>query len=333
MELRRLLFIARLVRLKSFIRLIKFSVKKYLMGKDIPGVAIFALTYNCQCCCAHCSAGEYKTSSPELDLGEWRSVIDEVFALGVPRIHISGGEPSLKAGFDDIVRYASGKGFLVFFETNAYQLCEVSIKRLKDAGVSSIDISLDSHCADIHDNLRGLKKSFERAVSAVGICRKLKVENMISTYATRENIASGGLRKLIMLAKELGAGAIRILPPQPSGRWLGRTEMLLSEKDRSSLQSQFPDYAVFDRTKLPVCPIKKRYSVFVSSDGEIQPCPHLPFSFGNVRAGNVAAALGRMAAHPMFEGNSICYICDQEFNCRFISPLLKKGGGLPVKVD
>ena len=63
-------FILKILNIKSALRLAKFIIARGLLRKKIPGVAIFALTYRCQCRCIHCSAGLYQATTGELEVEE-----------------------------------------------------------------------------------------------------------------------------------------------------------------------------------------------------------------------------------------------------------------------
>jgi MoaA/NifB/PqqE/SkfB family radical SAM enzyme len=293
-------------------------------------VAILCLTYKCQAKCIHCSAGLYKNISPELNLSQWKKVIEQIDKLGTPRIHITGGEPSLKDNFLKITKYAASKGIITFLETNGFNLKEETIKALKQSKIASLDVSIDSTNPQTHDQLRNLKNSFKKAIETINTGKKLKIPVMLSTYATRENIVSGEIFDLINLAKKLKSDAVRIMPPQPSGRWLNKFEILLSENDRRLLRKNFPLYTILDRTELPICPIKSKYTFFIAPDGETLPCPHLPFSFGNIKENSLENILENMAKNQMFANKSICYITQEGFRDNFIKPI--KNETLPLKV-
>ncbi|MBF0331208.1 MAG: radical SAM protein [Candidatus Omnitrophica bacterium] len=326
------LFILKILNGRSFLKVLRFIISKYCLGKKSPALAVLALTYKCQCRCVHCSAGNFRTSSEELTVDAWKKVIDALDALGVPRIHISGGEPTLKQGVDDIIRYAASKGMVTFLETNGFALDESLVLKLKAAGVASIDISLDSTDAGTHDKLRCLDRSFDKAMHAIDLCRKHKMVYMVSSYATKENIFSGELKKVMVLAQQVKASAIRIMPPQPSGRWMTHSPEQLKDADKKYFRQQFPVMAVLDRTDLPQCPIANRYTIFIAPDGEMHPCPHLPFSFGNVRTMSIGAALDKMANDSMFKKKALCYINDAGFRKQYIEPVLAKNAELPVKI-
>jgi MoaA/NifB/PqqE/SkfB family radical SAM enzyme len=325
-------FFLKILNCRSVFRLLSFSVQRYLFRKKIPGVAIIALTYKCLCNCVHCSAGLYETYSQELSKEEWVGVIDQLDRLGVPRLHISGGEPALKNGFVEITQYACRKGIIVFFETNGYSISEGQLRQLKKAGVASVDVSIDSADENVHDSLRRLKGSFENALKTISLCRKIGLTHMVSTYATKENIYSGELIRLIMFSRGIKACAVRVLPAQPSGRWLDKPEVSLSRKDTQYLRSRFPVYTILDRTSLSICPLKSKYTIFVSPDGELHPCPHLPFSFGNIRNSSIDEAFDKMSTHPMFRDRAVCHLHDSGFRRAFIKPALRAKRKLPIRV-
>ncbi|MFH1397323.1 MAG: radical SAM protein [Candidatus Omnitrophota bacterium] len=293
---------------------------------------MLALTYRCQCRCIHCSVGGYQLGSEELNIEEWKNVIDRLERIGTPRIHISGGEPTIKDGFIEIIRYASSKGFLVFLETNGYSLNMATIQRLKKAGVSSIDISLDSVYPKVHDKKRGLDGIFEGAIRAIKICNISKIPYMISTYATRENIYSGELLEMIYYAKRMRVPAIRILESRSSGRWLNNLDICLKEKDKSYLREKYPIYAILDRSEFCYCPIQVKFTIFIAPDGELQPCSHLPFSFGNIRVISIEESLDRMSKSLFFKERSKCYVNDPNFRNEFLTPALSGHVRLPVSI-
>ncbi len=324
-------FIFRIIRWKSLSRFFLFFLKHSIFRHKIPGFAILALTYKCQSRCVHCSAGLLKSKRSELDTEQWKRVLNDLTAMGVPRLHLSGGEPLLKDGIEEIVRYASSMGMVVFLETNGYLLDESTLWRLKKAGVSSIDISLDSVEPEVHDRLRGLKGSFVKAIEALKLCSKLNIPCMISTYVTHERILSGDIQKLFLLGKQLNASVIRILLPQPSGRWLIDPPAKLDRADKMRLRSSFINFPVLDRTDTPICPVKRRYAIFIGPDGEMGFCSHVPVSFGSVLDESIEHILDRMGNSPLFSDNLGCYVSNSDFRSKYILPALESGKDFPVR--
>lgn len=325
-------FLLSIMNKKSAVRLFKFIIKKYALRKKIPDVAILALTYRCQCSCSHCSAGLYQLCSKELEIEEWKRVIDQLDSLGIPRVHISGGEPTLKKGFEEIIKYAGSKGMIIFLETNGGTLDRRTMQVLKSNRIASIDVSLDSADPQAHDKMRGREGTFDKAMETIKLCGFFKIPHMISTHATREKIFSGELIRLIEFAKNLKISAVRILPSYPSGRWLNNYDVCLKEEEKIYLRDRFPLFTILDRTELYVCPIKTKHVIFVAPDGELLPCPHLPFSFGNIRDISIDEAMDKMSKSSMFGEKSVCYITDPHFREKHIMPILSNHEKLPVRI-
>ena len=60
--------------------------------------------------------------------------------------------------------------FYLYLTTNGYYLDEKMAKRLADANVSRVSVSIDSMDEKIHDEIRGRKDSWKRAMQALKTC-------------------------------------------------------------------------------------------------------------------------------------------------------------------
>jgi len=66
--------------------------------------------------CIHCgSQGNYEK---ELNLEEIRNILGQLSLFGVKNFQITGGEPSLRADFIEVLAYANEKGLITSFATN-----------------------------------------------------------------------------------------------------------------------------------------------------------------------------------------------------------------------
>lgn len=324
------IFIFKITRLRNIKRIALFILKRCILQQNIPAVAILALTYRCQCSCIHCSASRYQTTDNELTLEQWKNILKDIASTGNLRLHITGGEPLLKKDFLEIIEFACSLGFFVFIESNGEFLTEDTISKLKSFGVNSIDISIDNADSSIHNKLRQRNNLFDKAIQSISLCKKHQVPVMLSAYATNENISDQSLFKLINFAQEINADSMRIMPPQPSGKWLGKNHYKLTKTNTKELKQNMPYFfTVLDRTPLPICPIKSRFTMFIAPDGEVHPCPHLPFSFGNASHEPINNVLDKMVDEEMFETNNICYINDESFVKKHILPI--KDESFPVK--
>ncbi|NTV41610.1 MAG: radical SAM protein, partial [Candidatus Moranbacteria bacterium] len=89
-----------------------------------------------------------------LTLDDWRVVLSDADSLGVERLDISGGEPMIYKNLIDLVEIGNGYGWHVNINTNGSLITEERAKKLIDAGLNSMYISLYSHDACRHDSMR-----------------------------------------------------------------------------------------------------------------------------------------------------------------------------------
>lgn len=283
--------------------------------------AVLGLTYKCQCKCVHCSAGHYKKEvKNELATKEWFRILDQIYDLGVPRINLSGGEALLREDVFEIINYASKK-FVVILESNGQLLTGDRIKYLKKANVSSVAVSVDSYDPSVHDNLRNLKWCFQGAIEGISNVVKSKIPCILSTYITSQRANRRNIENIMALAKRLGVLAVRVMPPRPVGSFSCHVNSLLSiEKEKEILQLINPYRAYFKGMPAPKqCGIFHKATFYVSPYAEIQLCPYLPLSFGNIREQNLSEVLERMWNHSIFKiEDRSCLILNEDFRNKYI---------------
>jgi MoaA/NifB/PqqE/SkfB family radical SAM enzyme len=130
---------------------------------------VWELTYRCNARCGMC--GYWRNPShveDELTAHQVKAGLDRVSAGGCRFVNFSGGEPTLRADLEDIVAHASSAGMWVSMVTNGSLLTRDRLAGLRDAGLDSLLVSLDSVDADAHDRRRGLAGSHARALECLG---------------------------------------------------------------------------------------------------------------------------------------------------------------------
>jgi MoaA/NifB/PqqE/SkfB family radical SAM enzyme len=107
-----------------------------------PVVAQIIPTRRCNLACTYCN--EFDHESDPVALDELQRRIDRLVELGTSIITLSGGEPLLHPDLEPIVRYIRAKGAIATLITNGYLLTPALIGRLNDAGLDSLQISIDN---------------------------------------------------------------------------------------------------------------------------------------------------------------------------------------------
>jgi MoaA/NifB/PqqE/SkfB family radical SAM enzyme len=121
-------------------------ILKAVLSTDHPVLAHIIPVRRCNLACAYCN--EFDHSSQPVALETMFGRIDRLAALGTSVITISGGEPLLHPGLDDIIRRIRLHGMIAGLITNGYLLTAERIQRLNRAGLEHLQISIDNVTPD-----------------------------------------------------------------------------------------------------------------------------------------------------------------------------------------
>jgi radical SAM protein with 4Fe4S-binding SPASM domain len=211
------------------------GVKKYGVRLPFtpagPFEIVWNLTYQCNLRCKHCyeNAGGKR---PELSTDEDRQVLDrlsKISGIGLPALSFSGGEPLSRKDFFDIASYAKKRIGYVSIASNGTLITRDNARRIKDAKIDYVEISIDGATAGVHDAFRGIPGTFERAIEGVRNCVNEGIDTCIATVLHRDNISE--LNKLIELTKSLNARFMHF-NYIPTGRAKTHVELDLTPDER-----------------------------------------------------------------------------------------------------
>src|SRR5208283_3246599 len=137
---------------------------------ESPFLAIWEVTQSCDLACKHCRAAAQPIAHPdELTHEEGKALIDQIAAMHIPIFVFTGGDPLKRKDVFELVRYAAQKGVQVAVTPSATPLLtREAIRKLKDAGVVRLGISLDGSTPEIHDGIRGVPGTWARTIQAIG---------------------------------------------------------------------------------------------------------------------------------------------------------------------
>jgi MoaA/NifB/PqqE/SkfB family radical SAM enzyme len=100
----------------------------------------------CNLACTYCN--EFDAVSAPVPLPEMLRRIDRLADFGTTIITISGGEPMLHPGLDEIISRIRQRGAIATLITNGYFLTPERIERLNRAGLDYMQISIDNVLPD-----------------------------------------------------------------------------------------------------------------------------------------------------------------------------------------
>ncbi|MEW6028303.1 MAG: radical SAM protein [Chloroflexota bacterium] len=171
------------------------------------------VNYGCNLKCEMCKHWR-ETREPPISMDRFREIISELSELGAKKIHFSGGEPMLRPQLPDLIEHATGLGIRVTLTTNGTLIDKEKAKRLIEAGLRGVNISIDSPIRKMHEKIRGVEGAFKATARSVALFRKYahkgKLTVRINTVVSRTNYTT--LATLPDLAHELGADGINLIP-------------------------------------------------------------------------------------------------------------------------
>jgi radical SAM protein with 4Fe4S-binding SPASM domain len=269
-------------------------------SEHVPGLIGWEITGQCNLSCPHCYSAAGRKPYNEMTMGECKRIIDSMAALGVGTIGWTGGEPLLRDDLEELTGYAAEKGIACNVTTNAILLDAARAKRLSEAGMTAVQISLDGSTAERNYRIRRTTdEEFNLIISAIRHCKEVNLQVHMATLLGRDTLDDA--RNMVELAKREGVDIIRFCGFAPIGRGKRNdiTErMRFSDTLKDLLQfveeAQDDDTMVmtFDTSFGPVPPefgfhkcIAGVETFYLKGNGDIYPCTSLlnkRFLVGNI---------------------------------------------------
>ncbi len=189
-------------RVSQFMHVIADPGSAPALRKPRAPVVIWNLIRRCNLCCKHCYSISADTDFPgELSTEQVYSTMDDLRAMGVPGLILSGGEPLLRPDIYDIARRARDMGFYVGLSTNGTLIEDRHVQSIRDAGFDYVGISIDGIRAT-HDEFRQMEGAFEASLGATRRCQDAGLNVGLRFTLTRDNAVE--LPELIQLADDVG---------------------------------------------------------------------------------------------------------------------------------
>lgn len=308
------------------------------------------LTEHCNLRCRHCGVvnAKDKSTSQHLVSATIRRLIDQAIEAGVDGIAFSGGEPLLRDGLADLLKYAAHR-VKTLLSTNATLLDETLATQLAEMGVI-VQISLDGATSAHHDWIRG-KGAFERTWKAIGALQKSGLGDRLALNVTLMKPNVKNIPDILELAVEKNIPGLRFTALQPMGRALEMWSVLAPTPEQYAdvyrflyqfasdrlavspgllgLELEPPEYGMW-------CGLGRQ--LLVDSKGDIYPCPLLAssqFCLGNVTHTPLAEALSSKKLNELValclarkDEIEACQGCAWRYFCQASCPAsiwLKKG--------
>lgn len=180
----------------------------YLEHRGAPPGMLFQvlleLTHRCNLKCGYCHVEQ---RAADMDKDQALRIIGEAAALGVKRVALTGGEPTLYPHLKSLMAAIHDKGMEVGLVTNGYLVTTELAGELKGLGTTAAGVTLMRADEAAYDKLTGVRGSFKAATNALAALKAAGIPQVVMlTIGAAHDVPPREIHRLIELAAKLGVG-------------------------------------------------------------------------------------------------------------------------------
>ncbi len=313
---------------KASIRMLSGLIRTQLLRQRRLRNCQLALTFACNHTCSMCSSNLLMQKKPLLDMQQWKDTVDQLHDLGCVHFDLTGGEPTLK-GLDfleEFVGYINrNRDSIVSIATNAKLIDHRWIRRLKNAGLNSFLLNIQSLDAKTHDEIVGDPGNLEKIKSLIPIIKAENLNICINTCMGTYNLDT--IEELIRWCQEQNIFVLVNLAA-PTGRLSGQEVRITGLKDRYyQLLKQYPlmrSDTSYNFRGPDLCPggIEK---IYITAYADVMQCTFCQISFGNLLEEPLRVIYDRFFEHRLIREKYICkHSFHEEFRQDWIEPVTQQ---------
>jgi AdoMet-dependent heme synthase len=184
-----------------------------------PHVVIWETTRACDRDRSRCwDDGPPSGNAVDLSTQEARRLIEEIAALRVPVLVLSGDDPLKRADIFELVEHAASRGVQTTVALCATPLLtRRAIAELKRRGLARMAIHLEGSNTTLHDGICGVPGSYQETMRAIRWARELELPLQVNSTLTRRNVADVEAMIHLLERLEIVLWSVSFLPPAGRG--------------------------------------------------------------------------------------------------------------------
>jgi len=146
----------------------------------------FEITRKCNLHCKHCFASSTNHEADLLSKNDIYKILEQMREFRILDIRFTGGEPTCREDWFDLLKYSKDLGFAVSMNTNGvYKNQKEILRKLLLLDLNQITISIDG-LEKNHDFIRG-NNSFKSAISSLIFFSKAGLPLRVNTVISKRN--------------------------------------------------------------------------------------------------------------------------------------------------
>ncbi|MDR0767670.1 MAG: radical SAM protein [Methanosarcinales archaeon] len=229
--------------------------------------------------------------------------IDEALDMGAVVITFTEGDPLLNENIVEYVRYVDKSKAVVMAYTWGLDFDLEKAKQLQKAGLQTLLVSIYSTNPAVHDQKRGIPGAYDKAIAAIRFGLEA---GLLVTMATHLDGAKvGEMEGLWKLAGELGVHEFSIWESVPTldgeSRMNDSQRKVINDFYRKVNAVDDGTPRIFSNTIFEgemFGAMAGRRWLHVTTEGDMQPDPYIPLSYGNINEVPMKTAWKRMRKEP-----------------------------------
>lgn len=186
--------------------------------------AVWEITLKCNLACSHCGSRAGKERAKELSTEEALDLVKQMAQVGIKEVTLIGGEAFLRPDWLQIAAAITQAGMLCTMTTGGYGISLDTARRMKEAGIGTVSISMDGLEAT-HDRLRGRKGSWKYAFKTMSHLREVGIPFGCNTQINR--LSAPEFPCIYEHIRDAGAKAWQIQLTVPMGNAADNADILL----------------------------------------------------------------------------------------------------------
>jgi radical SAM protein with 4Fe4S-binding SPASM domain len=196
-----------------------------------PVLVQWMVTEACPLSCEICLLGS-TGRGPEMTLDEAAGLLDQVAAMNVRELLLTGGEPLARPDLPEIIAMMKARGIRWSLNTSLFPHAAAR-RAMEDHPPSFVAVSLDGP-EPVHDRVRGMPGSFARNLAAMGWYADL-TEGRVAAGTTLSRLNFPALEDTFRIVLKSGAGSWGLHLVFPEGRARRRSDLFLDRRQVRSL--------------------------------------------------------------------------------------------------
>jgi len=171
----------------SEVEWLKFKCRNYRSDILYSPIRIYyELTLRCNLQCRYCFNNSGKPRPNELTTKEVLESLDQLKRNNVIDVRFTGGEPTCRDDWYEILTYAKKLGFCISCNTNAAYLDPSINEKFAKLDIEQVTVSVDG-CKENHEYNRG-KGSFDRTIKNLKIMHSLGITLRINVLVNKHSV-------------------------------------------------------------------------------------------------------------------------------------------------